>query len=206
MKAEGLRAAWATGELGVSLCTGDVWLRPVIAVEVDVLGDEGIERQRGEVLHFARHDDLEHHRPWLEARARRSFADGRDLWDRRAESFPHLEFCREVEKQLARLHGSSAELGQIVRRLYELDQAFASWDRRPIHKSFAPSKCTPETPQTLEEEADDHTATRASGARSLFSWHVRFTPAQGRIFFDGDPDAGRGIIGYIGIKKGGRLT
>lgn len=205
--AEGLRAAWATGEVAVSLDTHEHWRRPHINIEVEILDDKGaLVRRRDVVRHLSAAPHVEAHRPWLKERQRLTARDGRDLWDRRAELFPHLDFCHEVQRQLGALDAGSLELANVVRRLIDLDEAFGQWDGTPIHPNFVPSKCTPETPQTLAEEAAEHTATRPDGRSQLFRWHLRFTPGAGRIFFDGDPASRRGLLGYVGIKKGGKLT
>jgi hypothetical protein len=52
--------------------------------------------------------------------------------------------------------------------------------------------------QWLHRFEDEHTFTRPDGERLLFSWHVRFTPEPGRIFFHTDPSTRRGGIGFIG--------
>jgi hypothetical protein len=206
-RALGLLAAWATGELAVSLNTHERWRRPRIDVEVEVLDEnDALVRRPDSVRHLSAVSHVEEHRAWLKERQLRAVRDGRDLWDRRAEIFPHLDFCREVQRQLGAFDAGSAELGNVVRRLVELDDAFLRWDGRPMHPDLVPSKCTPETPQTLAEEAAEHTATRTDGRAHLFSWHLRFTPGAGRIFFDGDVGTRRGVIGYIGFKKDGKLT
>lgn len=203
----GLRAAWAADELSISLESHERWKRPLLEVELDVLDeDRAIERQPGVVRHVSTAAHVEMHRQWLETRAKQSVADGRDLWARRKALLPHLVFCKEVQKQLARLDGGSPELRSVTSRLFELNERFARWDGRPIHPDFLPSKCTPETPHTLREEVDTHTATLPDGMTLVFSWHVRFTPRGGRIFFDGDSISRTGIVGYVGIKKDGKLT
>ncbi|XXT25493.1 hypothetical protein WME94_28585 [Sorangium sp. So ce429] len=191
----------------MSLDAHERWRRTQLDVEVELLDEnEALVRRPDVVRHLSAAQHVEAHRAWLKERQLRTVRDGRDMWDRRAELFPRLDLCREVERQLGELDVGSAQLHQVMRRLTELDASFASWDGRPIHPEFTRSKCTPETPQTLKEEAAAHTATCSDGRAHLFSWHVRFTPGAGRIFFDGDVDTRRGIIGYIGVKKGGTLS
>ncbi|XXX71633.1 hypothetical protein WMF30_28710 [Sorangium sp. So ce134] len=205
--AAGLRAAWAAGELAVSLDTHERWRRTQLDVEVELLDEnDALVRCPDVVRHLSAVQHVEAHRAWLQERQMCTVRDGRDIWDRRAELFPRLDLCREVERQLSEFDAGSVQIHQIMRRLAELETSFASWDGRPIHPEFVPSKCTPETSQTLSEETEAHTATRSDGRTHLFSWHVRFTPGAGRIFFDGDVEARRGLIGYIGMKKGGKLT
>ena len=206
-RAFGLLAAWAAEELAVSLDSNQCWQRPLLAVEVETLSEKAeIERRHEDVRHIADAAHVDAHRDWLRERRFQSIDDGRDLWDRRRELFPHLEMCREVQQQLEVLDPGSPEFRNVARRLFEVERAFAVWDGCPIHPAFLPSKCTPETPQTLKEEADAHTSTRENGVRHLFSWHVRFTPGAGRVFFDCDSASQRGLVGYVGFKKGRKLT
>jgi hypothetical protein len=206
-QAMGCRAAWAASEVAVSLDSDVRWQTPFLEAQLAVLGESGeVEEQVAQIRNVARAEDVKHHAAWLGSRVRRSIADARDLWRRRGELFPHLEFCTEVEGQLSRLDAGSDELRNAVTRLFELQDAFASWAGRPIDPTFAPTKCTPESPQTLKEEAAEHTFTLENGSRHLFSWHLRFTPGAGRIFFDGLTSSGRGCVGYVGMKKGNRLT
>lgn len=205
--AAGLRAAWAADDLAVSLESNAIWRHPSLNVDVDVLDESGqIERRTDVVRHLSQSLHVGMHQSWLKERQLHEVKDGHDLWDRRADLFPNLYFCRELQQQLRSFDPGSDELRNVVRRLVEMDAAFARWDGLPLHGAFLPSKCTPETPQTLKEEAEDHTGTLPDGQARVFSWHVRFTPGQGRIFFDGDAAQRRGVVGYVGIKKGGKLT
>lgn len=210
--AMGLRAAWAVDELAVSLDSDERWRHASIPAQVEILGDDGQSSRHTVVIrHMATLPDVEEHRGWLAERVRRSVADGRDLWDRRRALLPNLDLCQEVERQLGNLDAGSDQFRQVLVRLFRLDAVIAVWAqndaRPPVGPEFLPPfKCTPETPQTLKEEAIEHTATRPSGESHLFKWHVRFTPGAGRVFFDVDATSGRGVVGYVGFKKDDRLT
>jgi hypothetical protein len=206
-RAEGLHGAWVWSGVALSLASDECWNTPNVDIEVDQLDESGeVSHAPASVRHASARRHVRAHEQWLEEQARQSVHDAHDLWLRRHELFPHLEFCREIEGRLRIFDAGSPHFRQIILRLFDLDRAFAEWDRTPIHPEFLPSKCTPETPQTLEDEKADHTATRPSGERVIFSWHVRFTPRGGRIFFDADANMRLGIIGYVGMKKGAKLT
>jgi hypothetical protein len=208
----GLRAAWAVDELAVSLDSHERWRRASLPVEIEILGDEGeSSRHTAVIRHLVTFRHVQEHADWLAERVRRSVVDGRDLWERRRALLPNLDLCREVERQLGTLDAGSDQFRQVLVRLFRLDAVIAAWaqdePRKSVNPEFLPPfKCTPETPQTLKEEEAEHTATRPSGEHHLFKWHVRFTPGAGRLFFDVDAVTGRGIVGYIGVKKGDRLT
>lgn len=207
----GLRAAWAFGELSISLDSDDPWRKPWIDAQIDILEDSGVMlRQPGSIRHLAYIHHIDEHKDWLEKRVLESVADGRDLWERRLILFPSLDFCTEVERQLRSFDAGSHHLRNIIDRLFALERAATARARdalrAPIGPDFLPYKCTPETPQTLKDEAADHTATLPNGHPHLFKWHIRFTPGGGRLFFDIDESTGRGMVGYIGLKKNDRLT
>lgn len=205
--AEGCRAAWATDELTASLSSGAQWQTHIINVDIATLDADGrLSSQQSTVRHIATPEHVAEHAAWIAERVRLSIRDGLDLWERRATLFRNLDWCHQTERQLKAFGAGSPHLRQIVLRLLELDTAFSNWNRGPIGPDFVPSKCTPETQQTLIEEEDDHAATLPNGTRHVFSWHVRFTPNAGRIFFDGNTATARGQIGYVGLKSDGRLT
>ncbi len=201
----GLHAAWAQDGIAVSLASSAAWASPEVLVDIHTIEDDGIAETRELVRHVSEPAHVATHTGYL-TELEGAPAGPAELWARRADLYPTLEFCPQVERQLLRFDAGSQHFQQILGRLRELERAFATWGRTPLNPQFVPSKCTPETPQTLREEAASHTASRQDGSSMLFSWHVRFTPAQGRIFFEGDPAIGRGVVGYIGLKKGGLLT
>ena len=205
--AEGLHSAWLWDGVAVSLASGERWNTSMVAIDVDTMDSAGVvSRVIENVRHASRPGHVTAHDPWFEEQARRSVADANDLWSRRADLFPNLEICRQVEAKLKAFDAGSPQFRQVMVKLFALDRAFRDWDRTPIHPDFVAGKCTPESPQTLREERDDHTATRPSGEDVVFSWHLRFTPDAGRIFFEGDSVSGLGIIGYVGLKKDDKLT
>ncbi len=107
---------------------------------------------------------------------------------------------REVEPHLRRIQRGDVALRNILRRLRALEAFFGSWDGRPIDPSSTGlgSKCTPESQATLRKYGEEHTFTPPHGPPRIFSLHLRFTPGAGRIYFDGDSEEKRGIVGHIG--------
>ncbi|MDF0731388.1 hypothetical protein P0Y43_11710 [Pseudomonas entomophila] len=205
--AEGCRAAWATEELTASLSSGDQWQGHLLDVEIMALDADGnLTNRHSTVRHIAMPEHVAEHAAWIAERVRTSIRDGQDLWERRSTLFPNLDWCHQTERQVKAFGVGSPHLRNIVLRLIELDTAFSTWNGSSIGPDFVPSKCTPETQKTLADEAADHTATLPDGTQHLFSWHVRFTPNGGRIFFDGDTATNRGQVGYVGLKNDGRLT
>jgi hypothetical protein len=197
-----LGAARVTDGLGVSLASDPCWDHAWVEVTVTTLRNgQTIEEMNSRVRHASSAKHVVDHERWLRELERLSVKDGLDLWDRRGELFPSLEFCREVRAQLMELRGGDPALDQVMKRLVQLQTFFQSWDGEPIGPDVLPSRCTPESQVTLNKYAKDHTFTAPDGTPRLFSWHVRFTPEPGRIFFDGEPSTRKGLIGYIGKRK-----
>lgn len=120
-----------------------------------------------------------------------------ELWNRRKEFFPHLEFCPSVEKDLLGLERSY--IRQIIKKFVELDDYCAKYAGLPFDPRNL-SRTTPETDATLEKYQKEHTFTDMDGNSHLASWHMRFTGIPGRIFMIPDYDTDKILICYVGKK------
>lgn len=196
--AVGLGAAFAADGLSVSFRSAQCWDEWALHVEVDEADEEAnVTRRKAVVRHASVGAHIDAHERLLRELERLSVRDGQDLWDRRAELFPALEFCKEVRGQLTEFLGGDIALDGVVKRLVDLQKFFDAWDGASIGPGSLPTKCTPESGTTLGKYEQQHTFTPPVGPRRVFSWHVRFTPGVGRIFFDGDAARRRGIIGCV---------
>jgi hypothetical protein len=199
-RALALGAARAADGLSVSLASDPCWDRTWVEVTLATLRDQAIEELNSRVRHASAAQHVVEHERWLRELERRSVKDGLDLWDRRGELFPSLEFCREVRAQLMEFRGGDPALDQVMKRLVQLQAFFDGWDGEPIAPDALPSRCTRESTVTMNKYEKDHTFTAPDGMSRVFSWHVRFTPEPGRIFFEGEPSKRKGLIGYIGKR------
>lgn len=198
----GIGAAVMSDGLSVSFLSAPYWDTAVLKIELDEVDERSeIHTSQVDARHAAKTVHVDQHESWLRELERLSIKDGQDLWDRRGDLFPALEFCKEVRTQLWKFLGGDLALGPVVLRLVQLQKFFESWDGSPIGPDSLPSKCSPESRVTLQQYDQEHTFTPPHGPARLFSWHVRFTPGAGRIFFDGDPERKKGIVGYIGKTK-----
>ena len=193
-------AAYLLDGMPVSLDSASRWDAEWIQVKTHTLdGMANVVETDVLLRHASRPDHVIAHEDWLKRIDRLSVRDGRDLWDRRQELFPNLEFCREVRGQLSVFKSGEPALAQVFRRLAELQEVFAAWSGvEPLTQSAFKSKCTAESEPTLAKYKDEHSFTRADGSRPVFSWHVRFTPEPGRIFFLPDAAVRKGVVGFIG--------
>lgn len=197
--ARGLSAARAAEGLSVSIASDPCWDKAWLDRVVIKLIRDGlrIEETTERLRHASAAVHVIEHEHWLRELKRLSVKDGRDLWDRRATLFPKLDFCKGTKEQLEEFRSGDRALKQVVRRLDELQKFFEEWSGEPFGPEDFPSKCSPESRVTLAKYEDEHTFTLPDGERRVFSWHVRFTPDPGRIFFDGDARTGKGVVGCI---------
>jgi hypothetical protein len=165
------------------------------------------EREDGEVdivaadvetVHASHPDHVEEHGDWLEHACRQPVADGADLWRRRGELFPRLDFLPRVEGQLRALQASNPWFGAVAQRLEELNAALGDWDPANTPEPQYRSRVTPEHAQRKRlcrfEDLD--------GEARVFDLHARFTPGAGRLHFRLDPEPRRAVIAHVGRKLG----
>ncbi len=124
-------------------------------------------------------------------------ADGRMVWDKKSEAFPHLMFSPSVEANLTILNRGL--LATVINKLSAIDDSAAMW---PQHEGYTPpwgSKVTDENTR-VKNNPDSLNARRFlshDGTLKLFLWHARFGSA-GRIHLYFDRRDYSVEIGYIG--------
>jgi hypothetical protein len=147
------------------------------------------------VRHASEGTHVAAHTTWINESAMLDIGRGAQLWDARAEVFPHLKFCDSVREHLSGLPDGNPALGQVVKRLRELDEYTGAWITGPFDPD-AIRKATPESEATIDQYGDVRTFTCPDDKSRVFSWHVRCTPGTIRIHFL--PIEHSIIIGYIG--------
>jgi len=205
----GLTVAWRDNFPTVSTHSAEHWNATHLDIEVTVLNDAGDDYvlQRVQVCHACHANHVLTHIGWLRERirdiqnSRRKFAlSGIDLWNKREAMFPQLELCDRVLRQLRSLRKGDQRLPQIVGRLFELQSYCVGWTSGSFNPELLPSKTTPESDQTLQQFRQEHTFLCPDGVERVFSWHARYTPGDGRIFFMPDDVRRKIIIGHIDDK------
>lgn len=181
----------------VSFDSDPHWETTQLRVEMCELTEEGeIASFEVALPHAATLPAVSSHAGLL-VRSRPLPCDGMDLWSNRADFFPYLEFCDRVEEQIDGWGGRDPRFVQVVKKLRELDDYFESAD---VFSPAALRNCSPESEGTLSAFRTEHTFQTPSGSSELFSWHVRYTPGAGRIFFLPQCNRRRAIIGHLGEK------
>jgi hypothetical protein len=171
-----------------------VSMRALEEGESDISTTDGIARNISGPAH------CEIHRKFFQALLKQNLVSGRELWERRDELFPNLEFCERVKDQLAGQNGAMPEFAQIMKRLFELQEYAKNWDRKPIKPPDFQTKVSPESATRRKKFKEQLKIKCPDGVRRQFDWHARYTPGAGRIYFFPEEAGGRLIVGSIGWK------
>jgi hypothetical protein len=200
---QGIGGAHLMDGLAVSLPVDARWDATLLPLECEQLveADDGAADtrvSRVEVRHASAERHLEDHLAWIRSMHDTAAYTGGQLWEQRAELFPHLQFLPRVESDLRGL--PQAWVGPVRRRLTELAEAVAAW---------VPA-ARPEGPQWRSWVTNEHTHrkrdwcwfTDLDGTKQVFDTHARFTPDQGRVHFRLVPKEGAVRVAYVGRKRG----
>jgi len=202
-KAIGLGAAYLFDSLAVSFSNSSDWDKPLVELWVTQISEEDRMMESIEnVNHASKPEHLNLLTQWINQRKRANISNGKLLWLKRKEYFPHLIFCNNIENQISSFSGGELEFYAIVKRLFELEDSCSTWTAgvfAPGNISF-PSKITQESETRLSKFRDELTIVCPDGETRLFSWHSRYTPGAGRIHFAPDNSKKLVYIGYIGTK------
>ncbi len=148
--AHGLGFSHLVDGLSLSLASHEFWLDHCIRLDLSTLD------QTGNIVHSqvsARNADSEasivHHIHALRALLSPNIADGRELWERRAELLPNLDFIPRTRAQIQAIRRGNPMLNQAWIKLRGIDHAINIWKlRRDEHPSF-PFNVRPESAAIL---------------------------------------------------------
>lgn len=201
VQASGLGIAYLMDTLALSLISENRWDCNRLQMEVRRLGEDGeIIDKTVEIIHASRSKHVQEHTAWLKHRIRTGVRDGVELWNRREELFPSLEFCEDVRSEMQSLGSSNPMLQQVKKRLFELEHYCESWKTGVFDSDSLPSKTSPESESRLQQFRQKLTVRCPDGEERIFSLHVRMTPGPWRLHFSVELGPGKIIIGYIGPK------
>ncbi|GAA3811237.1 hypothetical protein ACFS5L_32070 [Streptomyces phyllanthi] len=195
----GLGAAHFMDGIAVSLPVAPEWQRPAVTLErteLVELADESMEfeHETVDVRHISAPPHVDEHLAWIRESSLARAATGRQIWERKADLYPHLQFLSRTEAHLSDL--DPRWVVPVRRRLEQLDAAVALWEPTARPEPEWQSKVTPES-QTRREvcrfvDFDDE--------RRLFEMHARFTPGMGRVYFRLVPEERAIRLAHIGSK------
>lgn len=204
-QANGLGFAFQYKLLAVSLRSELHWRSSRLKLEIRYpeLDENGqLVTEQVVVFHASHNDHILEHANWIKNRiqteVQTTIADGLNLWSRKRELFPNLQFCESVGTQLQELLHGNSMLQPIVRRLLELESICKDWQGGPFNHQDIPCIVSPESAVTLSMYGRERTFLCPDGEKRIFTWHVRLTPNAWRLYFHPEEETRQLIIGYIG--------
>lgn len=200
----GLGFAHLLKGIAVSLATEPCWNASSIEVIAQYLTDDSDETFGVRIPHASTIPNVTENEPFLVAR----LADEnpspktlKEMWERRKQLFPHLDFCEEVEGQLESLEAVQ-HMNGVLSSLVGYNEYSRIWSHEAGEfNPHAMLHVTPESPGRLRQYRAQLTFAWG-GQDQVFSFHGRFTPGAGRIHMWPDLANRRLVIGYIGMKVG----
>ncbi|MFJ5259407.1 hypothetical protein ACIQAC_02850 [Streptomyces sp. NPDC088387] len=198
-KARGLGAAHFMDGIAVSLPVAPEWETSSVSLDRSELVelDDGLlefEHETVDVRHVSALPHVDEYRAWIRESSLARAATGRQIWERRADLYPHLQFLPRTEGHLTDLDPRWVVPARGC--LERLEAAVALWDPATRHEPEWQTKVTPES-QTRREVCRFSDLDRE---RRLFELHARFTPGMGRIYFRLVPEEGAIRLAHIGSK------
>ncbi|MBD2343749.1 hypothetical protein [Anabaena subtropica] len=194
----GLGIAHLLDTIAVSFNSDECWNCSNIEIDTIQLNeDEEIVHEILEILHSSYGYHVNEHKEWIQKRIHEIVIDGEDIWNRKEELFPNLDFCEVVYKQLKNIRTRQLELQPVLKVLRELQQCTENWKTGLFDvKSHALDESRESEP-TLNKYKNERMFLCPDGEKRLFDRHIKLRFCNWRIhFFPKEP--GKVIIGYIG--------
>jgi len=202
VEARGLGAAHIMDGLLVSLGVASTWDTAWVEAICDELDEESkdIVGSQVTVRHAATTGHAQSHEDWIRQSGLSTFRLGIEIWDARADIYPHLQFLPRVQEDLRDL--TPEWVIPVANRLASLNEKVEQWDpgkrHAPDWEGNWDGRVTPEAEQRKRlcwfMDLD--------GEQRLFDLHARFKPHPGRVHLRLIPEESKARIAYVGRKLG----
>jgi hypothetical protein len=197
-QAGGLGFALIIDGLAISFQSDECWHCHCLQLEVRRLDEDcNVIEERVEIVHASHGTHVLQHAAWIENRIRTLVSDGEELWIRKDEFFPNLEFCETVSKQLQSIRTGQLELKPVVRALFELQNCCKNWTIGAFSTEEYAIEESGESEATLKKYRKERTFQCPDGQDRLFERHIKLRLCNWRIHFL-PVQPGKAIVGYIG--------
>ncbi|SFO15674.1 hypothetical protein SAMN04489713_104313 [Actinomadura madurae] len=197
--AKGLGAAHLMDGASVSLPVASAWEVPWVRARRATLPDDpddDIHEDDVEIRHAATLDHVDVHHEWIGAAGISEIQNGAQIWEARADLYPHLLFLPRTEEQFATLESRWVVPG--ARELLRINETIGHWDPARSPEPAWRSYVTPESASRKHYcEFEDF-----DGVVRLFDLHGRFPPTPGRVYFRLVPEQRKATVANIGRKLG----
>ncbi|MEI3651135.1 MAG: hypothetical protein V6D39_14330 [Dolichospermum lemmermannii FEM_B0920] len=196
----GIYYAYVNNSLSISLQSEPQWDTSILEVEVTRINEDeedpliitnDIVKHASCITHGGEHTD------WLEECFKINIENGNEIWNRKEELFPNLEFCDNVSKQLKNIQYRQLELAPVYKTLIELQKCCQNWKSGGFSVTGYPLDESGESEPTLNKYGQERLFTCPDNEERLFERHIKLRFCNWRIhFFPLQP--GKVIIGYVG--------
>ncbi|MEG4408527.1 hypothetical protein [Microcoleus sp. MON2_D5] len=197
--AEGFKVAHYLETLAISLNSESLWNSSRINLELIQIDDNGnLIEESVELLHARQKSHVLEHADWIKNRLQSERLNGMELWKRRDELFPSLQFCNAGNKQLQKLRTGEKKLELVLEVLSVLDKCAKNWQAGYFSLEGYPFEESPESEPTLNQYWRERTFLCPDGEERLFERHVKLKEFNWRIHFFPEVKTTKVIIGYVG--------
>ncbi len=191
----------AINTIAISLLSQECWDCNRVKLEFRCLDEDGeIISEIVEIIHASRSSHLQEYTSLIQQNQERIYqnvSDGLEVWNRREELFPNLEFCDAVRRQLEDIRTGQLELQPVVSILFELHKCCKNWNNGYFNLDGYPIEESGESKPTLGKYFKERTFRCPDGKERLFERHIKLRFCNWRIHFFAE-QPGIVIIGYIG--------
>lgn len=198
----GLGAAYIFDTISLSFATHQEWEKTEIEI-IHYYVNESLEETTNDVTtrNISCSNDLNIHSEWLGEYQKNALAKSAELWEKKNEFFPSLEFCEEIKQQLDNL-GISKTLSQVIDRLRELDRYVKEWkdgtgdfNYKDVNQKTS-LRISPESTTTLNKFGTQRKFFIPGQGKNVFDLHIKTGDL--RFHFYPDNTNRKLYIGYIG--------
>jgi hypothetical protein len=193
--ARGLCIANISNSIAVSLLSSEQWNQAQIQIYKTWIEETTVPSIEILVPHIGKESHLDQHIDWLKRHREAQPTNGHQLWERRVDLFPSLEFCECTEDQIRRLGGDSSEFRATARGLRDLQSYCDRWSSGSFDIK-ALNNASGESIPTLQQFGDERTFRCPDGEDRIFDWHLK--RGTFRIHFFDFPGQRKILIGYVG--------
>lgn len=197
----GLGIAYVLETIAISLLSEECWDCHRLELEfVSLDQDEVIVHEFVDTFHVSRSIHVQEHANLIQKIQERIYqqvSNGVEIWNRRGELFPNLQFCNSVRSQLEDIRTGQLELQPVLKKLFDLQKCCENWNNGSFNTKGYPLEESGESQPTLDKYFKERTFLCPDGKERLFQRHIKLRVCNWRIhFFPEKP--GIVIIGYIG--------
>lgn len=203
VEVEGLGLAHFFDGAAVSFNSDSMWSREMIPLVLHSMQpDSSILESEVSARNFSSAGHVSTRSEWLSSfQISNRVADGAELWARREELFPYLEFIPRTKSQVSGMKVGEHLFLQAHSHLEKLNEAIREWDPTTMFAPEFPFQVRPESQSRINDGLVDFS--ERDGSVSTFSEHIYLAPPPHRLHFLIKAAPRKvAVIGHLGRKLG----